>query len=132
MESTGGRRAKALAVSENAGKAAGLDITKNHISMVLTELTGRILKYQRIVLPYAPGDDYYKEVCGKLEDFLKEGGCGRESILGIGISFPGIMDLESLFCICSEKPRFCSSSLLPCLYFSFYPFWLPYFLKVFI
>ncbi len=94
MESTGGRRAKALAVSENAGKAAGLDITKNHISMVLTELTGRILKYQRIVLSYAPGDDYYKEVCGKLEDFLKEGGCGRESILGIGISFPGIMDLE--------------------------------------
>ena len=44
MESTGGRRAKALALSKGAGKAVGLDITKNHISLVLTELSGRILK----------------------------------------------------------------------------------------
>ncbi len=94
MESTGGRRAKALAVSENAGKAAGLDITKNHISMVLTELTGRILKYERIFLPYAFGDDYYVEVHKKLEYFLEDGGCTKENLLGIGISFPGIMDLE--------------------------------------
>ena len=48
LESTGGRRAKALAVSENVGKAIGLDITKNHISLVLTDLTGEILKYERI------------------------------------------------------------------------------------
>ncbi len=94
MDSTGGRRAKALALSENAGKAAGLDITKNHISLVLTELTGRILKYERIYLPYAPGDDYYLEVCQKLECFLEDCGCNRERVLGIGISFPGIMDLD--------------------------------------
>ena len=48
MESTGGRKAKALAVSGSVGKAAGVDITKNHISLVLTELSGRILKYERI------------------------------------------------------------------------------------
>ena len=94
MESTGGRKAKALAVSENIGKAAGLDITKNHISLVLTELSGRILKYERIFLPYATGDDYYLEVCQKLECFLKDGGCGRGGILGVGISFPGIIDSD--------------------------------------
>lgn len=71
MESTGGRRAKALAVSENAGKAVGLDIRKNHISLVLTELTGKILKYERIFLPYAAGDDYYLEVNQKVECFLE-------------------------------------------------------------
>lgn len=92
MESTGGRKAKALAVSENIGKAAGLDITKNHISLVLTELSGRILKYERIFLPYATGDDYYLEVCQKLECFLEDGGCGGGGILGVGISFPGIID----------------------------------------
>ncbi len=94
MESTGGRRAKALAVSEDAGKAVGLDITKNHISLVLTELTGRIVKYERIFLPYAARDDYYLEVNQKIALFLQDGGCDRENILGIGISFPGIMDLE--------------------------------------
>ncbi len=94
MESTGGRRAKALAVSEDVGKAAGLDITKNHISMVLTELTGKISKYERIFLPFTAGDDYYLEVSRKLEYFLESSGCRKESILGIGISFPGIMDLD--------------------------------------
>lgn len=94
MESTGGRRAKALAVSGDAGKAVGLDITKNHISLVLTELTGRILKYERIFLPYAAQDSYYLEVNQKIEHFLEDSGCSKEGILGIGISFPGIIDLE--------------------------------------
>lgn len=94
MESTGGRRAKALAVSGNAGKAAGLDITKNHISLILTELSGKILKYERIFLPYAEGDSYYLEVNQKIDKFLEAGGCSRENLLGIGISFPGIIDLD--------------------------------------
>ena len=94
LESTGGRRAKAPAVSENAGKAVGLDITKNHISLVLTDLTGEILKYARIFLPYMAGDEYYQEVNDKLETFLSESGYGGQPILGIGISFPGIIDLD--------------------------------------
>lgn len=94
MESTGGRRAKALAVSESAGKAVGLDITKNHISLVLTELTGRILNYERTVLPYAAKESYYLQVNQKMEQFLEDCKCGGAGILGIGISFPGIMDLK--------------------------------------
>lgn len=94
MESTGGRRAKALSVSEAAGKAVGLDITKNHISLVLTELTGRISKFERIFLPFNAGDSYYLEVNQKIECFLEDSGCGKESVLGIGISFPGIIDLD--------------------------------------
>lgn len=94
LQSTGGRRAKALAVSEDAGKAVGLDITKNHISLVLTQLTGKILKYERIFLPYAPEGYYYQEVDQKLESFLDGCGCGRKGVLGIGISFPGIIDLK--------------------------------------
>lgn len=94
LESTGGRRAKALAVSEHVGCAVGLDITKNHISLVLTNPAGRILKYERIFLPYRAGEEYYREVNDRLETFLDESGCGRQEILGIGISFPGIIDLD--------------------------------------
>ncbi len=94
MESTGGRRAKALAVSEDAGKAIGLDITKNHISLVLTELTGRISNYERIFLPYDMRDEYYLEINQKIQCFLEDSGDSNESILGIGISFPGIIDLD--------------------------------------
>ncbi len=94
LQSTGGRRAKALAAASNVKQAVGLDITKNHISLVLTNLTGEMRKYERIFYPYAPGDAYYYEINKKLEEFLEEGGADRESIIGIGISFPGIIDLE--------------------------------------
>lgn len=94
FRSTGGRRAKALSVAANAKQAVGLDITKNHVSMLLSNLTGEILKYVRIYKPYAPGDAYCREVNEELEHFLEERGAGRDKILGIGISFPGIIDLE--------------------------------------
>ena len=108
LQSTGGRRAKALAVSANARQAVGLDITRNHISLVLVNLTGEILQYQRIFLPYPAGNGepdgaggnlpngfeaYYQDIAGKLEAFLDTCGADREKILGLGISFPGIIDL---------------------------------------
>ncbi|RAZ93255.1 sugar kinase, partial [Klebsiella oxytoca] len=62
LQSTGGRRAKAFSAVVNARLAVGLDITKNHISLVLTQLTGRILRYERIFLPFASEDCYYQEV----------------------------------------------------------------------
>lgn len=94
LKSTGGRRAKALSTASNFRVAAGLDITKNHIGLVLTNLIGEILRYDRIYLPYADSDEYYQEVNRKLEEFLEGGGGDKDRILGIGISFPGIVDLQ--------------------------------------
>ena len=94
LQSTGGRRAKALSTVINVRQAVGLDITKNHISFVLTNLTGEILKHVRIYLPYAHEPTYYHKVKEELECFLDESNADRKRILGIGISFPGIIDLD--------------------------------------
>lgn len=94
LQSTGGRRAKALSAAVNIKQAVGLDITKNHISLVLANIAGEMLKYDRIYQPYAPEDAYYRKVNEKLEEFLDESGTDRDRILGIGISFPGIIDLN--------------------------------------
>ncbi|MDE6404527.1 MAG: ROK family protein [Lachnospiraceae bacterium] len=94
FESTGGRRAKALSAAVNARLAVGLDITKNHIALVLTNIVGEILKYERIHQPYVSGEVYYRKVSESLEHFLDESGTDREKILGVGISFPGIIDLD--------------------------------------
>ena len=94
LQSTGGRRAKALSAVINAKLAVGLDITKNHIALVLTNIVGKILKYERIYQPYVSGDIYYREVSERLECFLDESGTDRNKILGVGISFPGIVDLD--------------------------------------
>lgn len=94
LESTGGRRAKGLSVVKNARLAVGLDITKNHIGLLLTNLVGEILKYERISIPYQTGEEYYCQVNNRLNQFLGESKIDRECLLGIGISFPGIVNLE--------------------------------------
>lgn len=94
LKSTGGRRAKALSAVADYRLAVGLDITQNHIGMLLADLKGEILKYERTLYPYHSGRDYFQEVSKKLEAFIEESGARKESILGIGISFPGIVDLQ--------------------------------------
>lgn len=94
LQSTGGRRAKALSAVVGARLAVGLDITKNHIALVLTNIVGEILKYERIHQPYASGEAYYREVSERLEHFLDENGVDRHKVLGVGISFPGIINLD--------------------------------------
>ena len=94
LESTGGRRAKALSAAVNVKQAVGLDITKKHISFVLTNLTGEILNHVRIFLPYTHEETYYRRVNEELESFLEKSSADRKRILGIGISFPGIIDLD--------------------------------------
>lgn len=94
LESTGGRRAKGLSVVKNSCVAAGLDITKNHIRLLLTNLVGEILRYECIRIPYRIEETYYCEVNDRLEQFLKESEIDRDKLLGIGISFPGIVNLD--------------------------------------
>lgn len=94
FQSTGGRRAKALSVATNVKEAAGLDITRDHVSMVLINLKGEVLKSACIEKDYSPGEAYYHSVSQWLENFLDEGGADRERLLGLGISYPGIIDQE--------------------------------------
>lgn len=96
LQSTGGRRAKALAAAADFRLAVGLDITQNHIGLLLTNLKGEILKYERLQLTYCAKDRYYQEINARLERFLEESSQKdvKEKILGIGISFPGIVNPE--------------------------------------
>lgn len=61
---------------------------------MLTNLAGKILKYVRIFLPYTHEEGYYQRVNEEMEKFLDESDADRNKILGVGISFPGIVDLD--------------------------------------
>lgn len=99
LASTGGRRAKALRVAAEAGLALGLDITKNHIGLALADLTGSCLAYERIHFPFAHTADYYRRAERELEAFFarckgRQPELSRGGVKGVGISFPGIVDLD--------------------------------------
>ncbi|HIV61515.1 MAG TPA: ROK family transcriptional regulator [Candidatus Butyricicoccus avistercoris] len=92
FKSTGGRRAKALEVEKNAYYAVGLDITKNHVVLLLINILGEVIKFVRISYIYNHDDSYYSSLNEKLEDFISD--IDKNKILGIGISFAGIVDLD--------------------------------------
>ena len=91
-ESTGGRKAGLFAVDETIRYAAGIDVTANHISFVLVNLRKKITASRRYRQKYEHQRSYYCRMAEELDAFLKEGGVDPEELLGIGFSFPGIVD----------------------------------------
>ena len=94
-QSTGGRKAKALSISPGFRYAVGIDITKNHLSFIIIDLKGHISYKNRMRTEFQNNPDYYDMVKQKLESIIEKTEMEKEKILGIGISFPGIIDKES-------------------------------------
>jgi N-acetylglucosamine repressor len=90
-ESTGGRKAKVLAPVYNACYAIGIDITQNHISLVLTDLSGNVLSHARMYKPFADLDSYYLELGEIAYKFLADTRRPNEQFLGFGLAVPGIV-----------------------------------------
>jgi predicted NBD/HSP70 family sugar kinase len=93
--STGGRRARAFASVREAKYAIGLGITKNHISLVYTDLGCDPLGHERIYKPFACTDDYFREVQTLMMDFIKKNRIPEDRIEGIGVAIPGIVDEQN-------------------------------------
>lgn len=90
-QSTGGRKAKRIALNAMARVALGLDITKNHISLVLLNLTGEILECKHIRLIYRDSSDFYETIATLIKQILMLHNIEKEQILGMGVSLPAII-----------------------------------------
>lgn len=86
--STGGRPARGVSCILDARLAIGLDVTRGHVSCVLVDLAGNIVRGFRRSLPFSDTEPYYRA----LGDFARElaDGVPGERLLGAGVSFPGI------------------------------------------
>lgn len=91
-ESTGGRKAKAYAPVNDARFSIGIDLTRNHASVVLINLAGQIKHFQRERIPFSLDDDYLLHLGEIAERISDQYG---EKVLGAGISIPGIVDNEA-------------------------------------
>lgn len=93
-ESTGGRKAKALSVNAGLKYAVGIDITANHISYVMIDLTGELVEKERIRAVFENSLEYNEKVHQGFQKFVEKAGIESKRILGVGISLPGIIDKE--------------------------------------
>lgn len=92
FESSGGRKAKAISVIEDARLAIGLDITLNHISLVLVNLLGKIIKHTVTETPFEYSKKYFQSLGKQIDDITEDSKKIKSKILGVGISIPGITD----------------------------------------
>ena len=88
---TGGRKAYAVGIQKNYRYSLGVDITANHIGIVLVNLGGEVIAQERVREKFEPNTAYLIRLSERVKDF-----CARqqmkEKLLGIGISLPGIVN----------------------------------------
>jgi len=92
-ESTGGRKARAYAPVRDARAALGVELARDHVSVVLTDLGGTLLRQVRAALRFSTEDVYFKYLGGLLQRFAETNGV-TDRVLGVGISLPGVVDEE--------------------------------------
>lgn len=98
FESTGGRRAKVIKSINDVKTAIGMDITRNHVSLVMLDLKGKVLYSVRKRIVYEDTDAYYNTVEETVNKFVEMSKIPEDRILGMGVSLPAIIghDRESI------------------------------------
>ncbi|MXP74814.1 ROK family protein [Lachnospiraceae bacterium WCA-9-b2] len=94
LKSTGGRKAKAIASVRDVRYAVGMDITKNHVGFVYTDLDRKALEHERIRKPFRYEELYFQELAELLREFIVRNRIPEEKIEGVGIALPGIVDRQ--------------------------------------
>lgn len=89
--STGGRKPVILTPVYDRKYSVGIDITQNHVSFALTDLSGKLKGYQRISQKFVCEEGYPAGIAAALEGFLDGHGIERGKLLGVGWSIPGII-----------------------------------------
>ncbi|TGE39148.1 ROK family transcriptional regulator [Desulfosporosinus fructosivorans] len=93
FESTGGRKAKAITYN-SLKYAVGLDITRNHVGMVLIDLSGKVINNVRKQFPFVNSKEYFSGVGDLVKQFVDECTIESSKILGVGIALPAILSAD--------------------------------------
>ncbi len=91
LESTGGRKARQIGLNAEHAYSLGINITANHLALVLVNFSGEMVRWERSRLVFEPSVAYCSQVAERVYAFY-EGIVSEEQILGVGIALPGIVD----------------------------------------
>ncbi|MGF6365923.1 putative NBD/HSP70 family sugar kinase [Aequitasia blattaphilus] len=92
LKSIGGRKAMSYRCVKDAKVALGLDITRNHINIVMINLAREIMYSRRVRMRIHDKAESYEKLKATIEEFIKESRIPEKKILGLGISLPAIID----------------------------------------
>ncbi|MCI8854223.1 MAG: ROK family protein [Lachnospiraceae bacterium] len=97
FDSTGGRKAQAFCYNPDARFSVGLDVTRNHLGIVILNAGGEVVGNRRFRTPFSHVKSYYEMVWNLIDGFMDEFSIDRERILGVGIAGPAIVSSDGQY-----------------------------------
>jgi predicted NBD/HSP70 family sugar kinase len=95
LESTGGRKAIAVKLSENCKFSIGIALTPNNIKIALVNLKKEIIEKLKIRHKNNGIENLIEIINENIALLMEKHNLDSEKILGIGISLPGTVDFEN-------------------------------------
>lgn len=92
FQSTGGRKAKAIALVPESRHAIGIAVSEKHLEMVGVNLSGDVVGYVRHQEVFSRRKSYFKKLGELCAQFVEEYRIPASSVLGAGFALPGIVD----------------------------------------
>lgn len=92
FESTGGRKAQTIIVNEKAKLAISINIKQNQIVAMAINLKGAIVASLSKKITFEVSEKYSEKIGKLVEELIKDYNLDCKSILGVGITIPGIFD----------------------------------------
>lgn len=92
--STGGRKAQIITINVKSKYAVSVNICDNGIQIAVVNLVGDIIKVVNKNVVLKDGDDSGKNVAAAVVKVIKDCRIPEKSVLGVGITVPGVFDSE--------------------------------------
>lgn len=92
--STGGRRAQAITIDNNARKAISVNIKADYINVDVVGLKGQIIYSMAVKAHFSKSSAYIEKLTDAVRHAVDYVGADADDILGVGITVPGILDDE--------------------------------------
>ena len=92
--STGGRRAQAITINNNARKAISVNIKADYINVDVVGLKGQIIYSMAVKAHFSKSSAYIEKLTNAVRHAVDYVGADTDDILGVGITVPGILDDE--------------------------------------
>lgn len=92
--STGGRRAQAITINNDARKAISVNIKADYINVDVVGLKGQIIYSMAVKAHFSKSSAYIEKLTDVVRHAVDYVGADADDILGVGITVPGILDDE--------------------------------------
>lgn len=111
QKSTGGRPAVGYSISDKIRYSVGIGVSSTNLKMLVTDVLQNELAYKNVSIHTFDENKIGNQIAEELETFLAEQNIPSDKILGVGLTFPGVIDQEKDTIVLSPTLRMKDISL---------------------